>query len=80
VVRCWASNHRGRYSSFRDGVVRRQDGLMERLARWRIRMGDYRLPLDLKMYHVLAKVLGWGAEKTRARKRWIEAADVDSPA
>jgi len=53
------------YAAFHHGIVRRRDGMMERLARWRIRTGSYQLPLDLKAYHVLAKVFGWGAKKAR---------------
>ena len=36
------------YASFFQGLVRPKRGLMERISGWRMRSGNYRLPLEIK--------------------------------
>ncbi len=78
VHRVWRLFHQ--YASFHHGIVRPRDGLMERLARWRIQNGDYRLPVDLKLFYVLDKLCGWSAHKEHEKQSWIMAAENEAAA
>ena len=69
VKRTWKLYYQ--YASFHHGIVRDRQGWMENLARWRLRTGDYRFPVELKAFHVLDKMLGWSRSKTEERRKWI---------
>ncbi len=69
------------YASFAQQVVRQKRGVMERIAEWRMRTGNYGLPVDLRAYYFLqnrvfrrrraAEIEAWvqTSEKMRAKER-----------
>ncbi len=63
------------YASFVHGLVRPKRGLIEKIAEWRIRSGDYRLPIELKAFYLLDKVFGWGSHKEDEKQTWIMASE-----
>ena len=66
-----------RYASLVHGLVREKSGLMEKIARWRIATGNYRLPIDLKMYEMLDLLFGWRAHREDQVQTWIMHSDQD---
>jgi radical SAM superfamily enzyme YgiQ (UPF0313 family) len=59
------------YASFFHGLVRPKRGLIERVAEWRIRSGNYALPLELKAFHVMNRVLGRNAHREDKNQTWV---------
>jgi anaerobic magnesium-protoporphyrin IX monomethyl ester cyclase len=63
------------YASFKHGLVRPKRGLIEKIADWRIKTGDYRLPVELKAFYLFDKLFGWGSHKEDEKQTWIMAAE-----
>ncbi len=63
------------YASFVHGLVRPKRGLIEKIAEWRIKTGDYRLPVELKAFYLMDKVFGWGSHKEDEKQTWIMASE-----
>jgi hypothetical protein len=76
VMRRWRLYYQ--YASFVHGLVRPERGWIERVSEWRLRTGDYRLPLELKAFYLLDKVFGWRAHKEDEKQHWIMKAENDA--
>jgi radical SAM superfamily enzyme YgiQ (UPF0313 family) len=66
------------YASFKHGLVRPKRGLIEKIADWRIKTGDYRLPVELKAFYLLDKFFGWGSHKEDEKQTWIMSSENES--
>ncbi len=66
-----------RYAALYHGLVREKQGLMEKLARWRIRTGNYSLPIDLKLFELADLVMGWRAHREDQIQTWIMHSEQD---
>ena len=65
------------YASFMHGLVRKKRGLFEKIAEWRIKSGNYKLPLELKAFYLMDKAFGWGSHKEDEKQSWIMHAEND---
>lgn len=63
------------YASFFHAVVRSRRGLIERIAEWRIRSGNYAFPLELKVFYLLERLFGWTAQREAEKQTWMRAAE-----
>ena len=68
------------YASFVHGLVRPKRGLIERISEWRLRSGNYALPLELKAFYLMDRMFGWRAHKEDQRQTWIMAQENESVA
>ncbi len=60
------------YASFFHGLVRKKRGLMEKISEWRMRSGNYALPLELKAYYAFDRIFRrGGAHKEDEKQTWI---------
>ena len=73
VLRVWRLYTQ--YASFFHGVVRSRRGLIERIAQWRIRSGNYLFPVELKAYHLMERLFGWSEEREAEKQTWMRAAE-----
>jgi radical SAM superfamily enzyme YgiQ (UPF0313 family) len=69
------------YASFFHGLVRSKRGLLERLAEWRIRTGNYNFPIELRAYYALDRLLGRkDTHREDERQSWIMAREDEAVA
>ena len=68
------------YASFFHGLVRPKRGLIEKISEWRIKTGNYNLPLELKAFYVLDRIFGWGSKKEDEKQSWIMKSENESVA
>jgi len=73
VNRVWRLYYQ--YASFMHGLVRPKRGLMERMAQWRIRSGNYRAPYELKAFYLVDKLFGRKAHREDEKQTWIMHAE-----
>lgn len=59
------------FAAFHQGLVRPQRGLLERMAGWRIRTGNFALPLELKAFHVLDRLRGRPRAACEPGDSWV---------
>ena len=69
VHRVWRLYYQ--YASFVHRLVRPKRGLIERIAEWRVKTGNYRLPVELKAFYLLDKAFGWASHKEDEKQSWI---------
>lgn len=66
------------YSSFLHGLVRPKKGLIERIAEWRMRTGNFNFPAELKLFYLMDRVFGWRAHKEDEKQSWIMSSENES--
>ena len=76
VQRTWRLYYQ--YASFVHGLVRPGRGVMERMANWRLRTGNFAFPLELKLFYLADKLLGWGAKREDLKQSWIMKSENES--
>lgn len=79
VERTWRLYYQ--YASFFHGLVRNKRGWIERLAEWRIRSGNYTLPLELRAYYAFDRLFGRNKSHREDEKQtWIMAREDEAVA
>ena len=66
------------YSSFLHGLVRPKRGWIEQISEWRMKSGNFKLPIELKLFYLADRVLGWRARKEDKKQSWIMASENES--
>jgi hypothetical protein len=61
------------YSSCFHGMVRPKRGLIERISGWRLKSGNSTLPIELKIFYALDKLLGGRARREDEKQSWIQS-------
>lgn len=73
VERIWRLYYQ--YASFFHGLVRPKRGLLERIAGWRLRSGNYRFPIELKTFYALDRIMGGRSRREDEKQTWIQNAE-----
>ncbi|MEZ5980122.1 MAG: radical SAM protein [Planctomycetota bacterium] len=68
------------YASFFHGLVRPKRGLIERISEWRIRSGNYSLPLELRAFYAMQKLVGKKAHREDEKQTWIMSREDEAVA
>ncbi len=63
------------YSSFFHGMVRPKRGLIERISGWRLKSGNYSLPIELKLFYFMDRLLGRRSRREDEKQSWIMSSE-----